>query len=43
MTLLEIILLIIGVACLVGGFFIPEKTKNKTSWEEKKETEHIKE
>ncbi len=43
MTLLEIILLIIGVACLIGGFFIPEKTKTKTSWEEKKETEHIKE
>ncbi|MBO4775915.1 MAG: hypothetical protein J5515_04800 [Lachnospiraceae bacterium] len=43
MTLLEIILLLIGIACLVGGFFIPEKTKTKTSWEEKKETEHIKE
>ncbi len=43
MTLLEILLLITGIACLVAGFFIPEKNKPKSASEEKKETEHIKE
>ncbi|MCR4649121.1 MAG: hypothetical protein K5776_08595 [Lachnospiraceae bacterium] len=43
MTILEIILLVLGAACLAAGIFIPEKTKAKTSWEERKETERIKE
>lgn len=41
MTLLEIILLIIGVGCLVAGFFIPERPKTKASWEEKKEIKRM--
>jgi len=43
MSILEIILLIIGVICLIAGIFIPEKTKAKTSWEERKEANHIRE
>lgn len=41
MTVLEIILLILGVAFLVLGFFVPEKSKNQTQWEEKKEARKI--
>ncbi len=36
-------MLVLGVGCLAAGFFLPEKTKAKTSWEERKETERIKE
>ena len=43
MSVLEIVLLIIGIACLIAGIFIPEKTKAKTSWEERKETQHVRE
>lgn len=41
MTVLEIILLIIGVACFAAGFFIPDKSKSVASWEEKKEERKI--
>ena len=41
MTVLEIILLLLGITCIVLAFVIPEKSKVKTSWEEKKETKHI--
>ena len=41
MTVLEIILLIIGVGCLAAGFFIPERPKTKASWEEKKEIKRM--
>lgn len=43
MTILEIVLLVIGVLAFVAGFFIPEKTKTQTSWEEKKEARRIQE
>lgn len=43
MTILEIVLLVVGVLIFIAGFFIPEKTKNQTSWEEKKEIKRIEE
>lgn len=43
MTILEIVLLVLGVVLFIAGFFIPEKTKTKTSWEEKKELQRIQE
>lgn len=43
MTILEIVLLVIGVLAFIAGFFIPEKTKAQTSWEEKKEARRIQE
>ena len=43
MTLLEIILLIIGVGFLVAGFLIPENKNNKSSFDEKKDAERIRE
>lgn len=41
MTILEIVLLILGIVLFIAGFFIPEKTKSQTSWEEKKEAKKI--
>ena len=43
MTVLEIVLLIIGIICIIAGIFIPEKSKTQTSWEERKETSRIRE
>ena len=41
MTILEIVLLVLGVACFVLGFVLPEKSKNALQWEEKKQTRRI--
>ena len=43
MTVLEIVLLIIGILCIIASIFIPERSKSKTSWEERKESSRIRE